>query len=76
MIALFQLGAQTGGFLVQPPGLGALAIERGLDRRAALSLGGELPLEGLGPLLEALELLGQRGGRPAERVRRGRLLRG
>jgi hypothetical protein len=76
MMALLKLGAQAGGFLVQPTGLGALAVEGGLDRRAAFALSLELPLEGVGPLLEALELLGQRGGRRAERIRSRRLLGG
>jgi hypothetical protein len=53
-----------------------LAIEGGLDRRAALALSFELPLQRVGPLLEMLDLLGQRGRRPAERIGRGRLLGG
>jgi hypothetical protein len=38
VIALREFCAQAGAFRVQPPRLGALAIERGLDFDAALAL--------------------------------------
>ena len=62
VVALLKLGPQPGGFLGQPERFGALAVEGGLDRGAALALSIQLSLEGVGSLLEPLELLRQRGG--------------
>ena len=73
MIALLELGPQAGVLLVQPTGRGPLAIERLLQRRAARALCIEFLFKHICSLLEALELFGQRSGRRAEWIRRGRL---